>query len=198
MSSQMRSVLRSMSWLRGTGADHPRTYHTDSRVTTFADLAPHVRGDFQHAIRRYSGGGIGTGRDGTWTPIWALIKPRSVLLAVECQRPPRRLFMKRKRCRSGNQKEEAIRATARDVEFAAHIRNEVPEIEGCRVMPILAAYPDLIIQIYDFIPAISLEDIILHRADSWIESREGPETHGARGPVAGVLSGSVQAGRHPT
>lgn len=132
--------------------------HSDSHESTFEALEPEVKEDFAEAMRRFL---RQNGDDEAWRPVWTLIKPRSIVSMVELGQHCRRLFLKRKRIGASAGRTRASERVVNEHRFVQRVQNAMPPIRGISALTPLSVYPDLLVQVYDYIDGPSLQDLIL-------------------------------------
>ena len=135
-----------------------RRRYPDSEEVAYEGLDEDLKHDFHEAIRRFL---AGKGDAASWKPVWTLMKPRSTVLVIEFGPEQRRLFLKRESSGRGPDSERAARGPEQGFDWTLRVQQEMPTVDGCACVPIVAAYPDLQVLVFEYVWGHSLEAMIL-------------------------------------
>ncbi len=138
--------------------------HSDSNEISFDQLGPEDKRILSEAVQRFAGESPVGSTSSNWKPTWVLVKPRSIVIVAELGGRFAKIFVKRKRVLPGNSEELASKAITAESAFARLVGGELPPMRGCSVVSVLATYPDLLVQVYEYVEGDSLQEAILAAA----------------------------------
>lgn len=140
----MAITARLLRTYRSTGGFVPPE---SGLATTFDQLQPSEQEDVFSALTRFIAEDD-SHKASTWSPIWIVRKPKSIVLLVELSPHRERVIVKRQR---GDRRDLAARALLKESHYHQLIRGVNSTAPTCAPPPLLATYPDLLVQITQYI-----------------------------------------------